>query len=113
MVVGYLTTHRRADVHNMGESFNRMKRFDLYRTKLADSSKIVSAEIHQHIVFGKLFFVSKQFCFESFVFFYGFASRSCPCKWKSVQYTIFQFYQRFRRSTCHLNIRSGEIEHIR
>ena len=104
MVFADFTTHRRADVHNMRKTLNRMELFDLYRTKLAYFAEIVSSQIDQHIVFGQFFFVGKQLCFKRFVFLCGSASRSCPCKRESVQHTIFQLYQSFGRCPCNLYV---------
>jgi len=90
----------------MGESFNRMQFFHLNGAKLTDFTKIVSAKVNQHIMFGQLLFICKQLCFQCFIFLIVFSSRSGTSERKGVKYTIFQLYQGLRRSACNLDIRS-------
>ena len=44
----------------MGETLYRMQLFNPYRTEPAYLAKIVSAEINQHIVFGKFLGICQQ-----------------------------------------------------
>lgn len=75
----------------MGESLDRMEFFDLHRTKFADFTKIVPAEVYQHIVLGKFFGIGAQRGFHGMVLCGGFPSWSGSGKRKCVKHAVFQF----------------------
>ena len=83
-----------------------MELFYADSTEFADPAKVVSSEIHKHVVLGKFFFVGQKISFESFVFFFGFSSWSCTCKGKGVQNAVFKLYKGFGRSACNFHVRA-------
>lgn len=81
-----------------------MQRLDLNRSEFADLAQIISPQVNQHIVLGKLLLVRKKFRFKRFVFFIRFTSRSGSGKWEGMQHSVFQFDKGFGRSACDLDV---------
>ena len=90
-----------------------MKLLDFDGTELTDLAKIVSSEVNEHIVLGKLLLILKKLLLECLVLFGCLAAGSCACKRECVKDAVLKLYERLGRCACDLNIRSREIEHVR
>ena len=64
-------------------------------------------------MFGQFFFISQKLFFQFFVFRFTGSSWTGSSQRKGTENPVFQLYQCFWGSACDLQIRTGEIEHIR
>jgi len=83
------------------------------RAEFADLSQIVSAEVYQHIVFGKFLLVREQFFFQRRIFIVVLAARACAGKRIGKQFSVLKFYKRFGGRAGDFKIASAEIKHVR
>lgn len=97
----------------MGVALDGVQRFDLHRAEFAHLAEVVAPEVDEHIVLGKLLFVVQEAFFERLVLFLRFAARTGAGEGKGVQHAVFQFDERFGRGARDLDVRAGEVEHIR
>ena len=74
---------------------------------------VISSQIHQHAVFGKLFRVREKFLLQCLVLLLRFPSGPCPRERKCVQHSAFELHQGLRRRACDLKIRACEVKHVR
>ena len=100
-------------MHHVREALDGVQLFDLHSAEFADPAEIISAEIHQHVVLRKLFFVRQKFGFQSPIFRICFSSRPGPRQRECVQHTVLQLDEGLGGRARNFDIRSGEIEHIR
>ena len=75
-------------MHNMGIAFNGVQLFYLDGAESAYFAQVVPSQIHQHIMFGKLLFIFKQFCLQFFIFFFCSASGAGSCQGEGMQYAV-------------------------
>ena len=72
------------------------------RPEAANFSEVISAEVHEHIVLGEFLFVREQLSLEGRILLRTFAARSRAGQREGVQFAVFEFDQRLRRSTRNL-----------
>ena len=100
-------------MHDLGIAVDHHVFCNLNRIKIRNFTEVISAEIDEHIVFGKFFFVGKQILFQNLVLLRCCASRSGTGYRECSQAAIFQTDQRFRGSTHDLFTVNAQVHHVR
>src|SRR5579859_480929 len=91
-----------------GEEF-----FHFDRTVFADAAKVIAAEVHEHDVFGALFFAREHLALKALVFGFVFAAAARAGDGTIENVPSLNFDKHFRRTADDCNIVQLKIKKIR
>ena len=83
------------------------------RTNFGDSPRVITTQIDQHQVFGKLLGVGQQLLLQDKILGLGGPAFAGSCQWSNRNFTIIYPGQNFRRGADHVVIAKIEIHHVR
>ena len=86
---------------------------NLDRADLGHAAEIVSSEVDQHVMLGKLLLVGEQFPLERPVLFLRLSARTGTGDRKGSQAAVLKAYKRFRRGAHDLVPVNGKEHHVR
>ena len=100
-------------MHDVRKTLDRVQLLHLNRAKIADFAQIVATEIHEHVVFGKLFFVREKLLLKRLVFCGRAPAPARTSERIGVEDVVFELHKGFGRSTCDLEVVAREVKHVR